>query len=176
MPPGRGPTGPNRAAALQALRGHGQPRTSSLGQLTISAPAPRLQAEHRASSRPTQVPSRSRLGPRSTSLNLDNHHTRYSSPPVSNSSTPQQRFHHDTHSSLLVSSGPAASSGLLQFLNPSTRFSRFTHSPPISPTVSSLHTSPFFPFSFHRAPSHRPAIRTARSLGSRLHRFAHSDA
>ena len=167
---------PNRAAARQALCGRGQPRTSCLGQSTFSAPVLRLQAEHRALSRPT---SSTKPEPTRPAINLAK--SGQSPYPLFvtarfNSSTTQRRFHHDTHSSLLVSAGPAAFSGLLQFLNPSTRFSRFTHSPPISPMVSSLHTSLSFPFSFHRAPSHRPAIRTARSLGSRLHRFAHSDA
>ena len=176
--PGHGPRcyRPNRAAALQALRGHGQPRTSRLGQLTTSAPALRPPAEHRALTRPT---SSTKPGPTRPAINLAKS-GQFPYPLLViarfNSSTTLRLFHHDTLSSLLVSAGPAAFSGSLQFLNPSTRFSRFTHSPPISPTVTSLHTFPFLPFLFHRAPSHRPAIRTARSLGSRLHRFAHSDA
>ena len=63
-------------------------------------------------------------------------------------------------------------SGSLPIFNPSTRSPRFTHSPPISPFVCFTHIC----CPFHCAPSHRPATRTARSLGYRLHRCAHSDA
>ena len=84
----------------------------------------------------------------------------------------RRRFHHDNHSSVLTSARPATFSGSLPLFNPSTRSPRFTHSPPISPFVCFTHTC----CPFHCAPSHRPATRTARSLGYRLHRCAHSDA
>ena len=80
----------------------------------------------------------------------------------------RRRFHHDNHSSFLTGARPATFSGSLPLFNPSTASPRFTHSPPISPLVCFTHI--YFPF--HCAPSHRPANRTARSLGYRLHRCA----
>ena len=71
-----------------------------------------------------------------------------------NSSTTRRRFHHDTKSLSLVSLGPATSSGSLPLFNPSTRSTRFTHSPPISPSVSPLHTFPFSPCTL--APARKP--------------------
>jgi hypothetical protein len=106
---------PNRAAARQALGSHGQPRTSCLDQITNSAPALRLLARHRALTRPTSstkpAPTRPAfiLAKSGQSLYPLFVTSRF------NSSTTQRRFHHDTHSSSLVSAGPATFSGSLQF-------------------------------------------------------------
>ena len=52
----------------------------------------------------------------------------------------RRRFHHDNHSSVLTGARPATFSGSLPLFNPSTRSPRFTHSPPISPSVCFPHT------------------------------------
>ena len=133
---------PNRAAARQALCGRGQPRTSCLGQSTYSAPVLRLQAEHRALTRPT---SSTKPEPTRPAINLAK--SGQSPYPLFvtarfNSSTTQRRFHHDTHSSLLVSAGPAAFSGLLQFLKtPPTLRVAITYLSQHTPIAPFIHMS-----------------------------------
>jgi hypothetical protein len=89
-----------------------------------------------------------------------------------NSSTTRRRFHHDTRSLSLVSHWTR------YFLWITSAFQPFhsLHSLHPFPTHLSFGKSPTHFFPVHRAPSHRPANRTARSLGYHLHRFAHSDA